>query len=165
MICKNCGNNNEIGNNFCSNCGSKLTKRNSTYHKSKKQFQKKDKQPKTLNFADELKKHKIILVSVVVIALFFLAKSFQNNSNYNNLQLHSKTDNIILTKNGSTDSLTTAIANKFICSCGKCEDSLTICDCQVATDERNFIQNELGQNKSVNYIVTDVTNKYGHLKS
>ena len=176
-VCPTCGNKIEKSDKFCSKCGTNLkrstaehykhTKGNSKKHKSKKPIQRDVKQPKTLNFGQEIKKHKIILTAVVIVALFFVVKSFHSdNEGYrNNIQLPSQTNNISLTNNAKVEKQFTEVADKFICSCDKCEDPLTECDCDVAKNERNFIQDQLEKNKTVNTVTSEVIERYGHLKT
>ena len=176
-ICALCGYENEKTDKFCSKCGNNLLKSakgssikyrgNSKNHKNKRHIHGNTPLPKTLNFTQEIKKHKIILTAAVLLALFFLVKSFQsNNEDYRSLlKMPQQTDNISLTNDTNAEKQFTEVADKFICSCGKCEDALIACDCDVAKNERNFIKEQLKQNKSISTIVTEVTEKYGHLQS
>ncbi|MGA8264822.1 MAG: hypothetical protein WB779_10305 [Ignavibacteriaceae bacterium] len=107
----------------------------------------------------------MVITAVLALFLFLIFKSVPKTESYNNVRPPSQNNYNTLTANVNTDSKVTEVANKFVCSCGECTDSLEICNCDKATAERNFIKEELDKNISENGIVVSVANKYGMLKS
>jgi hypothetical protein len=58
------------------------------------------------------------------------------------------------------------IASKFVCSCGTCnEESLEVCKCGRAIEERQFIRDYVERNQKKENIVYALASKYGFLKS
>lgn len=58
------------------------------------------------------------------------------------------------------------IASMFICSCPECKmESLEICKCNRAIEERNLIRKCTEQKETVNKIVLTIAERYGFLKA
>ena len=175
ISCPHCGTENERRNNFCVKCGNSIkpvhenpNNRQSSRNNGKNPKRirhNKSNQRKNLNLFQEVKKHKIVVTAVLALFVFLIFKSVPKTESYNNARLPSQNNYNSLTANVNTDNRVTEIADKFICSCGKCTDSLEICNCDKATEERNYIKEELNKNISENGIVISVANKYGMLKS
>ena len=167
IFCSGCGTENESTNNYCVKCGSSLSHKSSGKNRDKnpKRIRHNRAQPKNLNLFQEIKKHKIIVTAVLALFMFLVFKSIPKTEEYNNIQLPSQNNYNALAANVNTDSRVTEIANRFICPCGDCKDSLETCTCDKATEERNFIKEELNKNISDDGIVISVASKYGMLKS
>lgn len=174
ISCSQCGTENERSNNFCVKCGCNLKQKhnNHSQNSSGKNSNKRPKRirhntnaQKSLNLFQEVKKHKIIVTAVLALFVFLIFKSVPKTESYNNVPPPSQNNYNTLAANVNTDDRITEIANKFICSCGECTDSLEICNCDKAKAERNFIKEELDKNISEDGIVVSVANKYGMLKS
>jgi hypothetical protein len=57
------------------------------------------------------------------------------------------------------------VASKFICSCGTCgEQSLDVCSCETAVQEREFIRTSLQSGQSVDMVSLAVQDKFGWVK-
>jgi hypothetical protein len=57
------------------------------------------------------------------------------------------------------------VASKFICSCGTCgEQSLDVCSCETAAQERQFIRSSLQSGQSVSQATLAVQDKFGWVK-
>lgn len=58
------------------------------------------------------------------------------------------------------------IASKFICTCGKCgEQSLDVCSCNTAVEERKLIRNSLQLGQSSDQVMAAVRSAYGWMKT
>ncbi len=58
------------------------------------------------------------------------------------------------------------IASMFICSCKKCKmESLEVCKCNRAIEERNLIRKYTEQNETVEKVVLTIAERYGFLKA
>lgn len=180
--CPNCGAENDEENKFCISCGHQLNKnagqrKNFTEQskavtstgkkvKSKKQLRRvsqgsfKRKQARKIS---SLKNLKLLWITVgVVLCSVILATSFD-------LIFRPQTKDIpveIKSSNPVVEAKVFEIASKFVCSCGTCnEESLEVCTCGRAVEERQFIRDYLEQNQKSEDIVVAVANKYGWLKA
>lgn len=58
------------------------------------------------------------------------------------------------------------IASMFRCSCKKCPiESLEVCKCNRAIEERNFIRKYTEQNETLDKVVVAIAERYGFLKA
>ncbi len=169
MKCKSCGFNNDDSNRFCSNCGRKLPSVKDLPSKAKSIsiFNKGNVKRKNHSLKANSPNLKPLWITVgVVIVSIFIAISFD-------LVFHKypdteKSSGEIKSSNPVVEAQVTAIASKFVCSCGTNEcnsTSLETCTCDIAGRERQFIRNKLEKNEKPDDIVVDVANKYGNLKS
>lgn len=175
IFCPGCGTENETTNNFCIKCGNNLepVQKNHSKKSSSKNRSKNPKrirhnvvnQEKNFNFLNEIKKHKVLVTVVIAFFVFLIFKSIPDTKEYNNYNVPSQNNYVPLTSNVTTDTRVTDIANKFLCSCGDCKDSLEICNCDKAAEERNLIKEKLDNKVNPDRIVVTVANKYGMLKS
>ncbi len=177
-ICPSCGVQNLPSNNFCIACGKPLvngepsndrraltqtndhkknntnTKKN-TIHQSQKS--KREIANKTLGMKPLLIAIGVIAVSLLaVVALNSLFKK-DVDSQY---PLETKSANPLV------EAEVFNIASKFVCSCGTCnEESLEVCKCGRAIEERQFIREYVERNQKKENIVFALASKYGFLKS
>ena len=177
--CSICGSSNAKDDHFCINCGAKLnsaiavTNNNHTNgsnsrikHKKKPRKSTKVKNNKrnktyrtnTINVKPLLITVGIVIVTIIIAASFDLIfHKYPKNLQY---QTEIRSNNPVLEANVKT------IASKFICACGTCnEQPLETCACPTAIEERDYIRQELQQNKTPDNIVVSVANKYGWLKA
>ncbi len=106
-----------------------------------------------------------ITLGVIIFAIF-MALSFDDmfhrypeNKNYSGSEVKSISPAI--------EAAVTEISSKFICSCLTKEcaaTSLEVCKCDIAQEERQFIRENLQENKKPAEIVIAVAKKYGVLK-
>ena len=173
VSCYNCGTENENTNNFCVKCGSILTQKHNNHshnspHKNRNKRSKRIRHnvnaQNNLNLFHEIKKHKIIVTAVLAVFVFLVFKSVPKTEEYNNVKLPSQNNYNTTAANVNTDSRLTEIENKFVCSCGDCKDSLEICNCDKANEERSFIKEKLDKKISEDGIIVALANKYGMLK-
>lgn len=174
LNCSNCGTSNEKENTFCISCGTKLSTehkvKNLNQGKNKKNRNKSKNYKKNRNNTRDVNKRntlnlKPLLITVgVVIVTIIVASSFD-------LIFHKYPKNIqyqteIKSNNPVIEANVRSIASKFICSCGSCnEQPLETCQCPTAKEEREFIRQELEQNKNTDNIIVSIANKYGWLKA
>lgn len=188
--CHKCGAENEPENKFCISCGNKLIVTGSQ-NKSAQQFHtptkiKEDKIYHQINnpgkFVQKTKFHKNksngnsrnrsiqkfkgmkalwITVGVVIMSLI-IASAFDLifRPEKKEVPFELKSSNPVI------EAKVFEIASKFVCSCGTCnEESLEVCKCERAVEERQFIREYLEQNQKPEDIVIVVANKYGWMKS
>lgn len=180
--CPNCGAENDEENKFCISCGHQLNKNagqrknfaeqskavttTGKKGKSKKQLHRESKgsfKGKQARKFSGLKNLKLLWITVgVVIGSVILATSFD-------LIFRPQTKDIpveIKSSNPVVEAKVFEIASKFVCSCGTCnEESLEVCTCGRAVEERQFIRDYLEQNQKSEDIVVAVANKYGWMKA
>jgi len=177
-ICSLCGVHNLPSNNYCISCGESLvnekpsndrrTLTQTNYHNKKNVAYKKN----TIHQSQKSKREltnktlgmKPLLIGVSVIALTLLVVVVFDSS------FKKDVDSQYPIETKSTNPLVEAevfnIASKFVCSCGSCnEESLEICKCERAIEERQFIRAFLEQNQKPDDIVIAVANKYGWMKA
>ncbi len=179
--CSNCGFNNLSSNSFCVNCGTRLNT-NRSFEETKlvekdhrkaqsKKFakaslrQKKKPKVKTDVFRKESKGLRTIGIYTLVVIGFLLivvvVDSLFNKSDKKGNKLVEEFSN-----NPAIELRVREIASKFICSCGTCgEQSLEVCSCDRAIEERKVIRDYLEKAKTEEEIVKAVANTYGWLKS
>jgi hypothetical protein len=168
ISCSNCGTENENTSNFCVKCGSNLKHQHNSSSKIRNKRPKRIRHnintQNNLNLFHELKKYKVVVAAVIALFAFLVFKSVPKTEEYNNAKLPSRNNYNSLAANVNSDSRITEIADKFVCSCGACKDSLEICNCDKAIEERNFIKDKLDKKISEDGIIVALANKYGMLK-
>jgi len=188
--CPNCGEENDEANKFCVSCGKQLIRKedainNNLQHKkmgihpdkvgkSKKQILresksrlKRNRERKTFN----LKNLKFLWITVgIVIGSIIIAAAFDLIfNNYLGKKAPTSRDEQ-KSANPIVEAKVYEIASKFVCSCGTCnEESLEVCACERAVEERQFIRDYLEQStnggQKPDDIVIAVANKYGWMKA
>ena len=150
---------------FCPNCG-KESKSSKSINKSSKRTKN------TIALNDSTQKNSrypiVIGVSVIVIiaGIYWISQSL---SQYFQGQLvttsvkHSSTN--FPDAQISLDTDMYQVASYFYCSCGDCQDpELVTCGCPTARSQREFIQKQLDEGKTVIETRTLVSQMYGKLK-
>ena len=170
MKCSVCGFSNDDDNKFCSNCGSELHSFKVKKAKAKPKFYSGKK--KNMRNIHSLKKSNIpnlkplwITVGVIIISIFIAISFDLVFHKYPNGQ---RSTIEIKSSKPAVEAQVTAIASKFVCSCGTTEcnfTSLESCTCSTAAEERQLIRSKLEKNEKSDVIVVDLANKYGFLKS
>jgi hypothetical protein len=95
-----------------------------------------------------------------IFVLYFLAETFIPHKHHS---LNSK----VIEKISSTEieEITANISSKFVCNCGQCSrETLTLCKCKNAMEERNQIRELVGRNIKEEDILKTINDKYGGLK-
>ena len=189
-ICNKCGAENEPENKYCTFCGYKL-KENNNQEKSVQQTHssnkiKKDKLHNQANNPEKFINQKkfqrkkdsknirsqgiqkslglkaIWIIGGLLIGFVIFKTTFD-------LIISSKKKEIpveLKSSNPVVEASVFEIASKFVCSCGTCgEQSLEICKCVRAVEERQFIRDYLEQNQKPDDIVIAIANKYGWIKA
>jgi len=176
-ICWKCGTRNNFRGNFCLNCGAELNKpKNPATHNRTKVKTKRSKidnkrnsnitSHKKFNYNKPVPGGKIKsfwIIPVVIILSIGIAGSFDllfhkyNTIKFPNVEVQNITTSI------KTQEY--AVASKFQCSCGKCKDSLNVCDCEKAAEEKKFIIDNLENGESPNQIELAINKHYGGLIS
>lgn len=188
--CPNCGKENDEANKFCVSCGKKLILKedainNNLQHKkmgihpdkvgkSKKQLRRESKNNLKRNPAKKtsnLKILKFLWITVgIVIGSIIIASAFDLIfNNYPGKKIPTSRDEQ-KSANPIVEAKVYEIASKFVCSCGTCnEESLEVCACERAIEERQFIRDYLEQStnggQKPDDIVIAVANKYGWMKA
>lgn len=177
-ICPSCGVQNLLSSNFCISCGEQLVYKESSYdrkilaqtndHKGKNADNKKNTIQQSQKSKRELSNKtlgmKPLLIAIGVIAVSLLAVAALNSL------FKEDVDSQYPLETKSTNPLVEAevfnIASKFVCSCGTCnEESLEVCKCGRAIEERQFIRDYVERNQKKENIVYALASKYGFLKS
>jgi predicted RNA-binding Zn-ribbon protein involved in translation (DUF1610 family) len=180
--CPECGAETNETNKFCISCGHQLNqksepKKNYTQQnrvnistckkeKSKKQLRRELKNSfkrKQAGKFSGMKNLKLLWITVgVVIGAVIIASAFD-------LIFRPQTKDVpveLKSSNPVVEAKVFEIASKFVCSCGTCnEESLEVCKCEAAVEERQFIRDYLEQNQKPEDIVVAVANKYGWMKA
>ncbi len=169
MKCPSCGFTNDDDNKFCSNCGSELHSFKSMVAKSKPKpnFNKKRYKKNLHDLKNNTPNLKPLWITVgIVIGSILIAISFDlifhKYPNRNSFASEEKSPNRLI------EAQVSAIASKFVCSCGTEEcnhTSLEDCTCGIAAEERQLIRSKLGKNEKPDNIVVELAKKYGFLKS
>jgi len=175
FICKKCGTGNKSRSIFCLNCGAELdnlknlTAHNKTNNKSgQKQKRSKHRQEhihhnyskySKLVFFQKLKA--VWVIPLIIIVSIGIAGSLdllfhKYDSNKSSILEMQNIDPLIKAQ-------VYAVASKFQCTCGKCKDKLSECDCEKAFEERNFIMNNLENGKDQIQVSLAINKKYGGL--
>lgn len=171
MKCQKCGNQNDADAKYCEQCGSYLldnsSKRSSIKNRNKKReniYNSESKNNSLMPIVTSLLSLKSvwIIISVILFALLLVGLYSSNNNRYNQDNdrfIDQRSDNPVV------EAKVFEIASNFVCECGNCnEESLDICKCNYAVDERKFIRDYLEQNKNTADIITAMVTKYGGLK-
>lgn len=172
MKCESCRFINDDNSKFCSNCGNELASRKSKQANAKpKLYSGKKKinrnvhslKSNTPNLKPLWITVGVVIVSILIAISFDLA--FHKYPDRNSFQGDVKSSNPVV------EDQVTAIASKFICSCGTKEcanQSLETCTCDIAAKERKFIRTGIEQSangeKKPGDIVIALANEYGNLK-
>lgn len=171
MKCKACGFQNELRlgrAKFCANCGNPLSeqKKKNIYNKSSLKKKRVNHQ-KTENMADSQNAFsikKLWIGATIVLSIFIIYSIVDSDSRKSNLPINKIIQQRI--ENPVIEAKVFAIAAKFACACGGCdEDPLDKCQCDFAMEEREFIRTHLENLKSDDAIIEAVNKKYGGLKS
>lgn len=171
MKCQKCGNQNDADAKYCEQCGNYLLDNSNKSYKGKKRNKKRDNSHSITVRDKSLKpvlttmlslKSVWIFTSIFLFVLLLIGIYSSNNNRFNK-------DNDRFIDERSNNPLIEAkvfeIASNFACGCGSCnEESLDICKCNFAVDERQFIRDYLEQNKNTSDIITAMITKYGGLK-
>ncbi len=174
-VCTHCGAENDRDNSFCITSGNKIStefyksehsdQHNRNYKQNSSEISKKvpnnnKKSGRQFNSSSSLKTLWIFVGAVIVTVLLLISIDliFKNDSN--------KIPIDKVSSNPAIEANINAIASKFVCSCGTCnEESLEACACGRAVEERQFIRDYLEQNQKPDDIVVAVANKYGWMKA
>ncbi|MGK9368369.1 double zinc ribbon domain-containing protein [Melioribacter sp. Ez-97] len=171
VSCNMCGADNDSSNTYCVSCGAKIkaavqqgelrrkkNKRNPSKTIKGKQRSNNYNIEKRLNF-----KPLIITIGVFVASLAIYT-IIDKNINKDNLYKPANFE--IKSGNPAVEAKVYEIASKFVCSCGTCgEESLELCTCPRAAEERQFIREYVEKNANSSDIIMALANKYGYLKS
>ncbi|MGB9773043.1 MAG: zinc-ribbon domain-containing protein [Bacteroidota bacterium] len=156
--CTLCGAVNPMDAHYCANCGSDLraqAQRTKVDRWKKKKGQKVE--PHKKWYTDPFT---IVLITaaVAVIGAIFYAQ-FRSKPQRQPVVVEQKSSDPVLERK------VTEIAAKFVCSCGRCnETSLDICTCPKAIEERQFIRSSLQQGIASADVVSYVNGTFGGLK-
>ena len=97
----------------------------------------------------------ILLNFVFILTLVFLSPV--KSSKHNHVETKSN--------NPAIETKVFEIASMFRCSCKKCPvESLELCKCNRAIEERNLIRKSVGQDKPIESIVLNIAQQYGAIK-
>lgn len=98
----------------------------------------------------------ILICFIFISTLVFLSPV--KNSRHNHIETKSS--------NPAIEAKVFKIASMFICSCRKCKkESLEVCKCNRAIEERNLIRKYTEQNETVDKVVLTIAERYGFLKA
>lgn len=177
-ICESCGSENDPTSKYCTVCGEKLkdlVHTKNEYTKQNFQHRQKDNKWKNKNkvHSSSITNRKysgmtigvkplLITIGVLFISLTLVAvaNKWFIKSEEDRYPTETKSINPIV-EAGVFD-----IASKFVCSCGTCnEESLEVCKCATAVEERQFIRDYVERNQKKEEIVFALASKYGFLKS
>lgn len=177
-FCSSCGVQNLLSSNFCTSCGEPLvnvepshdhiTLTQTNDHKKEKADNKKStihqSQKGKRDLANKTLRMKPLFIAIGVIAISLLAVAAFNSL------FKEGVDSQFSLETKSSNPLVEAevfnIASKFVCSCGTCnEESLEVCKCERAIEERQFIRDYVERNQKKENIVYALASKYGFLKS
>lgn len=177
-VCPSCGIQNLLSSNFCISCGESLVNEKPSYdrraltqtndHKKKNADNKKStfhrSQKSKRELANKTPWMKPLLIAVGVIAVTLMAVLALNSLSKKDVDdqypLETKSSNPLV------EAEVFNIASKFVCSCGTCnEESLEVCKCGRAIEERQFIRDYVERNQKKEDIVFALASKYGFLKS
>lgn len=170
MLCNKCKFENQIGANYCESCGELLVKKTGS-QKASKRVNKNHKSAKiknknsNLNVFNYLMSHKQIWLFTSIFLTVLIVIVTINTSN-NKFEKPTNRFRDIASLNPIIEAKVFEIAANFVCGCGSCnEESLEICKCNYAIEERQFIRDYLEQNRNSTDIISAMTSKYGGLKS
>ncbi|MBI3111174.1 MAG: zinc ribbon domain-containing protein [Ignavibacteriales bacterium] len=164
--CIHCGFENERDAKFCGSCGVDLG-RHHQHQRHHHQHQHSQKQPKKKERRVDTKLHwHPALVGLLIIGgvtLFLTIPYITGNPPGRKPRPEP------LVEQTSADPKVEAnvreVASKFICSCGTCgEQSLDVCTCNTAIQERQFIRNAFQSGQTPDQIVAAVNTTFGWMK-
>ena len=171
MKCQKCGNQNDADAKYCEQCGNYLLDNSNKSYFRKNWNKKRENENRNTSNDKSLKpvitamlslKSIWIFTSVFLFALLLVGIYSSNSNRYNQDNdrfIDERSDNPVI------EAKVFEIASNFACGCGSCnEESLDICKCNYAVDERQFIRGYLEQNKNNSDIITAMITKYGGLK-
>jgi len=171
MKCQKCGNQNDADAKYCEQCGNYLLDNSNKSYNGKKRNKRKEsgnieaansKSIKPIWTAILSLKSVWIFTTVFLFALILVGIYSTTNNRFNQDNdrfIDKRSDNPVI------EAKVFEIASNFVCGCGSCnEESLDICKCNYAVDERQFIREYLEQNKNTADIITAMITKYGGLK-
>lgn len=179
--CRECGTENPEDAKYCTGCGSAVLQSSDTgnenretsaetqNHGSRNKSRKRQQKPNSRQAGNSRKNRlsnrwnpKIAgwvalgITAFVIYAVYMNQRSLKMSAPYVEQ----------VTANASLEKHMRDIAAKFVCACGSCpEESLEICGCPTARQERDFIRNALASGQNDADIVRVVSSKYGGLKS
>jgi len=180
ISCSKCGFDNDLENIFCISCGNKLQHKAEkdyphSYQHTKNMIQPvKAERSKNHHIVQKFNKNsfkniKTLWITGVVIAAVLIITVFLpilNKTPDKKETSFSKGISEWKSSNPAIEAKVYEIASKFVCSCGNCnEESLEVCKCERAIEERQFIRGDLEQNQKSEDIVVAVANKYGWMKA
>ncbi len=177
-ICPSCGVQNLLSSNFCISCGEPLVdekpgsdrisltrtndlkkKNTNTKNNTIPQSQKSKRDRSNISMGMRPLLIAIGVITVSLLAVVALNSLFKKDFD-SQYPLETKSDNPLV------EAEVFNIASKFVCSCGTCnEESLEICKCGRAIEERQFIRDYVERNQKKENIVYALASKYGFLKS
>lgn len=145
---------------FCAHCGSEIRHPHLPSQHSARPIQGKKKERE--NDIRLLRWPRIIGVVIIAGSLLFIC------SKYFFLPEENRKASVVTEARNSDPAIeiqVTAIASKFICSCGTCgELPLETCGCTTAVQERQFIRTSLQSGQSLDQIVLAVNKAFGWMK-
>lgn len=163
--CSSCGFFNAGSSTFCTQCGQRLQTPIETKQARQKHVQKPFSKKHRRSQKEEIKKTwnpalitlAIIGAGALIVALLFTVRSSREQQSYEVIETKS-TDPAVETQ-------VLEIASKFICSCGTCgEESLNVCTCSRAAEERQFIRNYLEMGQSPSQVIAALNATFGWIK-
>ena len=148
---------------YCPHCGAENTSNSNRKAKGKKIHGKAENVKQNQNYK---------ILAGIVVALAIIASIYWTNLNsfrYSQGQIVPTTVNKIVSSPQETlitqGSDLYQVASYFYCSCGDCQDpELVTCGCPTAKTQRDFIQKNLNDGKSVKEVRVLVSQKFGKLK-
>lgn len=165
MRCKKCKTPNERNANFCENCGTPIRRVSKKRHfkQSLGASGRNSKVTERFNVLSYMISHKQIWVfmsiflTVLIVVVAINSGNRFNGSNGRFVDIASVDPNI--------EAQVFNIASNFVCGCGSCnEESLDICKCNYAVEERKLIRDYLELKKKPSDIIAAVVSRYGGLK-
>lgn len=162
--CFQCGFENDRSGRFCANCGAELKQgepqQQARKHSQKQQLPKK----KGRSVPSRLQWNPMFVGLLLVILGGTLYYTMKNSGGQQLTQRR-----LPLVETGSNDpkveEKVLAVASKFVCSCGTCgEQSLDVCACETAVEERQFIRNAVQTGQSEQQVIASVNSTYGWIK-
>lgn len=158
MICKICGTQNDEHARFCLKCGDNLKKQ------KKEQYRPSHRGPNkgTISNLIEMHSRKLLLtISVVLIVVsitMWLDRQQKSEAPQQATEERSS--------NPAIEFKVKDIASQFVCMCGSCsEESLDVCTCNKAVQERQMIRDYLTEGQSAEQIMKVLDANYGGRKT
>lgn len=164
MLCKACNIENADDARFCYTCGIDMTteKRFSTKKTINQRRRLNKYKYHRSSIVDRIFSQKLLLISgsiFFVLAVVYLADPKIFDASTPSVQ-EEKSDNSVV------ELKVKEIASKFVCTCGSCgEESLDICSCNRAIQERQMIRDYLLDGEGPNQIIKIISESFGGLKA